>query len=115
MSYFNESLTPDLQEAIENPVLKPEDLPIGSYPPFGYGCGCFQSKAEPYRDDCYWFSEEQDMNARVPMCAKSKEYSIELCPKDCENYISNKRASELVDKYLEGRNYGCMATGETKD
>lgn len=91
--------------------------PIGSFcaDTFGFYCGCFQPENEMYREDCYWFHEEHDMGARIPTCAKTKDYIIESCSKDCKNYISNTRVSELANKYLEGRNYGYMAAGETKD
>lgn len=36
------------------------------------------------KDDCYWYQEEQDMNARLPFC-KLKEGCQPIEPEDCEN------------------------------
>jgi hypothetical protein len=38
-----------------------------------------------YKEDCYWYGEWQDMNARIPYC-KCKKYPADtIGPNDCES------------------------------
>ena len=50
-------------------------------------------REEPeYKEDCYWYSEWQDMNAHIPTCKAGKNMdSLGLCLencKDCDSYHS---------------------------
>lgn len=78
----------------------------GNYPayqPFPYiSCQASQSE-DHFHEDCYWFSTEKDMNATIPYCAKSDEYSIVSCPKNCKYYISHERITELANQELRKR------------
>ena len=52
-----------------------------------FGCGINYPK-----EDCYWYAEEQDMNARIPYCKCKSKFPIgpEDC-KHCELYHSKNK------------------------
>lgn len=57
-----------------------------------------------YQEDCYYFSEEQDMGAHIPSCDRIpgiEGYEPKNCNKDCPYYISSGKARELIDKYVK--------------
>jgi len=52
-------------------------------------CMAWTKRTSP-NTDCYWYDEEQDMNAHIPFCKLKKGFtpiSYEDCS-DCENYHS---------------------------
>lgn len=70
-------------------------------------CGYVPRKT--VKDDCYWYEEEQDMNARLPFC-KLKKGCQPIEPEDCENCenyhsvykrINADRVRAMSDKELE--------------
>ncbi len=67
---------------------------------------CFR-ETPTYQEDCYYFSEEQDMSAYIPSCGRIlgiEGYEPKNCNKDCPYYISRSKARELIDKYVEEEN-----------
>lgn len=57
-----------------------------------------------YQEDCYYFSEEQDMGAHIPCCDRIpgiEGYEPKNCNKDCPYYISRSKARDLIDRYVE--------------
>lgn len=66
-----------------------------------------QNEMRSYQEDCYYFSEEQDMGAHIPCCDRIpgiEGYEPKNCNKDCPYYISRTIARELVGKYVEEKN-----------
>lgn len=64
---------------------------------------CFR-ETPSYQEDCYYFSEEQDMSAHIPCCDRIpgiEGYEPKNCNKDCRYYISRSKARELIDEYVE--------------
>jgi len=49
---------------------------------FSYPC-CSCNSNHGLKEDCYWYSEEHDMGARIPYCGCKSGRPIES--KDCEN------------------------------
>lgn len=47
---------------------------------------CSQGVNVPhYKEDCYWYREWQDMNARIPYCKYRKFPADTIGPNDCES------------------------------
>lgn len=52
-----------------------------------------------YRKDCYFYEEEQDMNAHFSIC----KYSMLACNCDgCKKYINNKDVLDAMRRYVDG-------------
>lgn len=74
------------------------------------GCGWWNPPT-PYKDDCYWYREEQDMNARIPHCPCTNQFPLNSC-ENCEDYHSRSKRTrgdhiramtdeELADYFAE--------------
>ncbi|MDT3386261.1 MAG: hypothetical protein LIR46_00615 [Bacteroidota bacterium] len=66
-------------------------------------------------ENCYWYREYQDMQARVPTCEFYGSYGHCPCAVDCEHFISKKDVSDMV-REAETRNkprgtYQCFHCG----
>lgn len=51
--------------------------------------------------NCYWRHEYQDMNATVPTCDYYGRYGSCLCSDECEHYISEQEAENVIRKRVE--------------
>lgn len=56
------------------------------------GCGWWNPPA-PYKEDCYWYREEQDMNARIPHCLCTNQFPLNSC-ENCEDYHSRSKRTQ---------------------
>ena len=82
------------------------------------GCGWWNPPTQ-YKEDCYWYREEQDMNAHIPYCTCKNEFPLNSC-ENCEDYHSRSKRTQgdrirgMNDRHLaellEGE-YGNMVTG----
>lgn len=83
------------------------------------GCGWWNPPT-PYKEDCYWYREEQDMNAHISYCLCNNKFPLDSC-ENCENYHSRSKRTQgdrirsMSDEQLadfiwgvetEGRAYG---------
>lgn len=65
-----------------------------------------QRKPKKYREDCFWYGEDQDMSMRIPVCeykAEPSECYIDECPKQCKAYILRGEAMNILREYVGGR------------
>ena len=86
------------------------------------GCGWWNPPTA-YKEDCYWYREEQDMNAHIPYCLYNNKFPLDSCD-NCEDYHSrNKRTigdkirgmnDRQLTELLEGE-YSGIAKGKTLD
>ena len=60
-----------------------------------------------YATDCYWYAEEQDMNAYIPYCKCKDIYPLDDCDCDCCNEYHSKylrtnanRIRQMTDEEL---------------
>lgn len=98
-------------EAMEKEIRERQDVSIAKpngcftyYPSNPLPC---LRETPTYQEDCYYFSEEQDMGAHIPCCDRIpgiEGYEPKNCNKDCPYYISRSKARELIDKYIEEKN-----------
>lgn len=63
---------------------------------------CGRQERMTYKNDCYFYHEEKDMLATIPVCSYHKK-GLGYCPCDsCQKYISNadvyKMAKDAVNK-----------------
>ena len=82
------------------------------------GCGWWNPPTQ-YKEDCYWYREEQDMNAHIPYCPCKNEFPLNSC-ENCEDYHSRSKRTQgdrirsmndrQLAELLEGE-YGNMVTG----
>lgn len=56
------------------------------------GCGCW-NPTTPYKEDCYWYREEQDMNAHIPYCTCKNQFPLNTC-ENCEDYHSRSKRTQ---------------------
>lgn len=71
------------------------------------GCGCQPS---PYKEECYFYSEEHDMGASIPCC--SFRGGLGNCPcENCKSYLSEQAAYRIVRAVREGK-YKPVVRGE---
>jgi hypothetical protein len=56
------------------------------------GCGWWNPPT-PYKEDCYWYREEQDMNAHIPYCLCNNKFPLDSC-ENCENYHSRSKRTQ---------------------
>ena len=56
------------------------------------GCGWWNPPT-PYKEDCYWYREEQDMNAHIPYCPCKNEFPLNSC-ESCEDYHSRSKRTQ---------------------
>lgn len=52
------------------------------------------SNPTPCKKDCYWYREEEDMNARIPYCLCTNQFPLERCEKNCEDYHSRSKRTQ---------------------
>lgn len=60
----------------------------------------FNIKRDPpkEKDDCYYYTEVQEMNARIPTCDYYEK--LEYCPcENCKIYIKQKTVKEIVKQH----------------
>lgn len=54
---------------------------------------------------CYFYSELQDMNAKIPSCDYYDNYGY--CPclegKSCDKYINRKEVHRMVKEYVDAK------------
>ena len=53
-----------------------------------------------YAEDCFFFEEDQDMNATLPYCAYQHDVYPRGCCKTCKQYVSKQQARDLVLAYV---------------
>ena len=46
------------------------------------------------KEDCYWYREEQDMNARIPYCLCTNQFPLDSCEQNCEDYHSRFKTTQ---------------------
>ena len=56
------------------------------------GCGWWNHPTA-YKEDCYWYREEQDMNARIPYCLCTNQFPLDSC-ENCEDYHSRSKRTQ---------------------
>lgn len=56
------------------------------------GCGWWNPPT-PYKEDCYWYREEQDMNTRIPYCTCKNQFPLNTC-ENCEDYHSRSKRTQ---------------------
>lgn len=56
------------------------------------GCGWWNPPT-PYKEDCYWYREEQDMNARIPYCPCTNQFPLNSC-ENCEDYHNRSKRTQ---------------------
>lgn len=56
------------------------------------GCGWWNPPT-PYKEDCYWYREEQDMNARIPHCPCTNQFPLNSC-ENCKDYHSRSKRTQ---------------------
>lgn len=60
-----------------------------------------QKEEKPsYAKDCFFFEEDQDMNATLPYCAYQHDVYPRGCCKTCKQYVSKQQARDLVLAYV---------------
>lgn len=57
-----------------------------------------------YKRDCFWFDEQQDMQARIYFCdwhtTESGDWELlENCTRNCEHYISTEEAKTIINSW----------------
>ena len=57
----------------------------------------------PYKTDCYYYLEEQHMNAHIPYCNANDQYDPRNCNEQCPNYITYEQVNQLVKEHLATR------------
>lgn len=55
------------------------------------------------KDECFFFKEVQDMQARIPSCSYDKKLGC-VCNPYCKHYISKVTAYELIKSIVDKRN-----------
>lgn len=96
-----EAMEKEIREKQAASIAKPNGC-FTSYYPMN-PVPCFR-ETPSYQEDCYYFSEDQDMSARIPSCDRIpgiEGYEPKNCNKDCPYYISRSKARDLIDKYVE--------------
>ena len=53
-----------------------------------------------YAKDCFFFEEDQDMNATLPYCAYQHDVYPRGCCETCKQYVSKQQARDLVLAYV---------------
>lgn len=56
------------------------------------GCGWWNPPT-PYKEDCYWYREEQDMNAHIPYCTCKNQFPLNTC-ENCDDYHSRSKRTQ---------------------
>lgn len=56
------------------------------------GCGWWNPPT-PYKEDCYWYREEQDMNAHIPYCTCKNQFPLNSC-ENCGDYHSRSKRTQ---------------------
>lgn len=56
-----------------------------------------------YKTDCYYYLEEQHMNAHIPYCSVNNQYESRNCNEQCPNYITHEQVNQLVKEHLATR------------
>lgn len=83
-------------------IKAPKYTSYGHYPIYQCGCYCGASETKEVKEDCYFYSEQMDMGARIDTC--SYNGTLGSCPcKDCKKYISNKETSQIIRGIVDGR------------
>lgn len=62
-----------------------------------------QRKPKKYREDCFWYDEDQDMSMRIPVCnykIEPPDCYIKECPEHCKTYIKREKAMDILRKYV---------------
>lgn len=53
---------------------------------------------DTYKEDCYYYTEVQDMGAHIKTC--SMQDRIGICPcNGCSNYLPRSKARKIIDAY----------------
>lgn len=98
-----EAMEKEIREKQAASIVKPNNCfahyPMNPIP-------CFR-ETPSYQEDCYYFSEEQDVGAHIPCCDRIpgiEGYEPKSCNKGCPYYISRSKVRELIDKYVEEEN-----------
>ena len=100
-----------LKEAMDEEISKSGQLMSETCPaPTPYAsldhcCCCnMPSGNDTFQTDCYYYYEDQDMNAHIPCCSVNGQYEPNNCNEKCPNYITNKQVNLLVKEHLATRN-----------
>jgi hypothetical protein len=56
------------------------------------GCGWWNRPTQ-HKEDCYWYREEQDMNAHIPYCTCKNQFPLNTC-ENCDDYHSRNRRTQ---------------------
>lgn len=56
------------------------------------GCSWWNHPTQ-YKEDCYWYREEQDMNAHIPYCTCKNQFPLNTC-ENCEDYHSRSKRTQ---------------------
>lgn len=67
-----------------------------------YSMGCMiQDVGRPKRrEDCFFYTEEQDMGAHIPHCTYYGGYEDCVC-EECRKYINNKTAHGVIRNWVD--------------
>lgn len=68
-----------------------------------YCCDINSSKNNSFQTNCYYYHEEQHMNAHIPCCSVNGQYDPRNCNEQCPNYITRKQVDQLVKEHLATR------------
>ena len=65
-------------------------------------CGCGINDKNPYKDDCYFYHEENQMGAIIKCC--SLHGGLGNCPcENCDKHLSRHDAFDIVMEYMKGK------------